>query len=139
MIDEIKDSCDVAVEILDDLLLYEKMEGGMSLIESRQEPALKVAYEVGKSINRPTIITRYPEVECLLQLAIIFLNVSILAFLSYNISTVLGILYTWYFDLYDIPPSHQSQSMILIFLPTALILSNHEFDFPAFSFAFIGC
>jgi hypothetical protein len=68
MIDEIKDSCDVAVEILDDLLLYEKMEGGMSLIESRQEPALKVAYEVGESTDRPTMIPRYSEVKCILQL-----------------------------------------------------------------------
>jgi signal transduction histidine kinase len=46
LIDEIKESCEVAVDILDDILLYEKMESGSMQVERKEEPALGVVYEV---------------------------------------------------------------------------------------------
>jgi signal transduction histidine kinase len=46
MADEIKESCDIAINILNDLLLYEKMEGGLLALERQREPALSLILEV---------------------------------------------------------------------------------------------
>jgi signal transduction histidine kinase len=46
MTDEIKESCDIAINILNDLLLYEKMEGGLLELDKQKEPALSLVYEV---------------------------------------------------------------------------------------------
>ena len=46
MVGEIMDSCDVAINILNDLLLYEKIDGGILELDTREEPALSLIYEV---------------------------------------------------------------------------------------------
>jgi signal transduction histidine kinase len=46
MADEVKESCDIAINILNDLLLYEKMEGGLLVLERQKEPAVALVYEV---------------------------------------------------------------------------------------------
>jgi signal transduction histidine kinase len=46
MADEIKESCDIAIDILNDLLLYEKLEGGILTLDRRCEAALAVVHEV---------------------------------------------------------------------------------------------
>jgi signal transduction histidine kinase len=46
MVDEIKESCDIAIDILNDLLLYEKLEGGILSLDKRCETALATVYEV---------------------------------------------------------------------------------------------
>jgi hypothetical protein len=46
MADEIKESCDIAINILNDLLMYEKMEGGLMVLEKKREPALSLVFEV---------------------------------------------------------------------------------------------
>jgi signal transduction histidine kinase len=39
------------VNILNDLLLYEKLEGGIAVLEKRCEPALSVVYDAVKTFN----------------------------------------------------------------------------------------
>jgi signal transduction histidine kinase/CheY-like chemotaxis protein len=51
MIAEVKESCDIAVNILSDLLLYEKLEGGILALEKRCEPALAVVYDAVKTFK----------------------------------------------------------------------------------------
>ena len=46
MVGEIMESCDIAVNILNDLLLFEKIDGGMLEVQTKEEPALLMVYEV---------------------------------------------------------------------------------------------
>jgi signal transduction histidine kinase len=63
MADEIKESCDIAINILNDLLLYEKMEGGLLVLEKKPEPALDLVYEVRSQCVRVCSINYFESVS----------------------------------------------------------------------------
>jgi signal transduction histidine kinase/CheY-like chemotaxis protein len=48
---EIKESCEIAIGILNDLLLYEKLEGGILVLDKHCEPAAALIYEAVKTFN----------------------------------------------------------------------------------------
>jgi signal transduction histidine kinase/CheY-like chemotaxis protein len=48
---DIKESCDIAIDIVNDLLLYEKLEGGLLQLEKRKEPALSTIIEAVKTLE----------------------------------------------------------------------------------------
>lgn len=47
--DEIKINVEIAVDILNNLLLYEKQDGGLMLLEKREYPGVMLVYDVFKS------------------------------------------------------------------------------------------
>jgi signal transduction histidine kinase/CheY-like chemotaxis protein len=49
MAEEIRESCDIAVDILDDLLLYEKLEGNILTIDKAREAAVPLVFSTVKS------------------------------------------------------------------------------------------
>mmetsp|Transcript_16261 Transcript_16261/g.21062 ORF Transcript_16261/g.21062 Transcript_16261/m.21062 type:complete len:957 (+) Transcript_16261:81-2951(+) len=48
MTNEVKESCDIAISILNDLLLYEKIEGGLLALECRTQPVVDLVFDTAR-------------------------------------------------------------------------------------------